>query len=240
MKRRTLLSTLLPIALVFPMLLAFQGTALGYSGFGTCTSCHSFGQGSPEGMAWHQAHESQSCIQGNCLYCHQQDPALDRNTCKECHKDNGLPSHHECAGASTSCVGCHGSSTTTEDADISGCLDECADALDNDGDCLYDGDDSDCASPQFTLLLDLAYVAGNLSLDFTIGTPEAVTWGNYLVLTSPSVRVIPLWTVPLTVLDPPISLPLAFPLPSVGVVGIYSGLFTAGGLQAMVLEWTGT
>ena len=92
----------------------------------------------------------------------------------------------------------------------------------------------------YTLALDASYASGTMSLEFTVGTPEAATWGNYLVLTSPGVQVIPLFSVPLPAIASPITLPLAFPFPSLGTVGIYSGLFTAGGAQATVLEWVST
>ena len=88
--------------------------------------------------------------------------------------------------------------------------------------------------------LDASYSAGTLTLDYTLRTPEPATWANYLILTSPSVQVIPLWTISLPVIDPAIDVPVAFPLPSVGMIGIYSGLFTAGGAQAVELAWVDT
>ena len=92
----------------------------------------------------------------------------------------------------------------------------------------------------FTLELDAFYETSTLSLIFTIGTPEPTTWANYLILTYPSIQVIPLWTVPLPQIDPPIDVPIAFPLTSLGWIGIYSSLFTAEGEQAMKLVWVDT
>ena len=92
----------------------------------------------------------------------------------------------------------------------------------------------------FTLELDASYGAGTLNLDYSIGTPETATWSNYLILISPSVQVIPLWSISLPALDPPLEIPISFPFPSLGTVGIFTGLFTGGGPQATVLEWVGT
>ena len=96
------------------------------------------------------------------------------------------------------------------------------------------------AHAAFTLEVDASYGGGTLSLDFTVGGTEPSTWANYLVLTAPTVRVIPLWTVSLPVINPPRGIPIAFPLPSVGRVGIWSGLFTAAGPQVTRLAWVET
>ncbi len=93
------------------------------------------------------------------------------------------------------------------------------------------------ATAEFILDLIVSYSAGTLGLDFTLGAPEPAAWANYLILTSPEVQVIPLWTVPLPAIDPPMDIPVSFPFPGVGLVGIYTGLFTAEGPQAVVLEW---
>lgn len=236
MKPRNLFVALFSVVLVFTL----QGSAFAYPNFGSCADCHTFEQDKPAGNAWHELHFPQTCIQQDCTYCHSQNPALQRSTCSECHHEPGTPSHHECAGGPTSCVGCHGSNPPGEDTDLSDCLDECGDSLDNDGDCLYDGDDSDCGTATFALTLSASYAAGSLNLDFTLGTPEAATWSNYLILISPAVQVIPLWSVPLPALDPPLHLPISFPFPALGTIGIYSGLFTAAGPQAFELAWVNT
>ncbi len=96
--------------------------------------------------------------------------------------------------------------------------------------------DPDCAL-DWLLELDGSYSGGILSLNYTLTLPESATWSNYLILISPSVQVIPLFSVPLPLIPIEFSLPLAFPFPSLGQIGIYSGLFTAGGAEATVLEW---
>ena len=117
--------------------------------------------------------------------------------------------------------------------------DPCTDGIDNDCDGLVDGDDPDCMV-EFTLELYAYYASGYLSLNFIIGTPEPATWSNYLVLISPSVQVIPLWSISLPVIDRPMELPISFPFPSLGTIGIYTGLFTAAGPQAVKLVWVNT
>ena len=96
------------------------------------------------------------------------------------------------------------------------------------------------AAAEFTLDMVVSYSAGTLGLDFTLGTPEPAAWANYLALTFPSVQVIPLWTVSLPAIDPPMDIPISFPFPSLGSIGIYTGLFTAGGAEAVILEWVDT
>ena len=94
------------------------------------------------------------------------------------------------------------------------------------------------AKSDFTLELDASYECSMLSLDYTIGTPELAEWANYLILIYPTIHVIQLWSVSLPVIDPPIEFPISFPLPSgLGTVGIWTGLFTTGGTQAVDLAW---
>jgi len=130
-----------------------------------------------------------------------------------------------------------------DDADASvnpGADEICANGVDDDCDGTID--EPDCVpAAEFILELDAAYGGGQLSLDFTFQTPEAATWSNFLIVTHPEVTVVPLWSVPLPVIPAPYSLPtISFPLPAMGWIGIYSGLFTGGGLEAFVLEWVNT
>ena len=101
-------------------------------------------------------------------------------------------------------------------------------------------DDPDCQPVEFTLELIASYDAGTMSLEYTLGTPEEVLWLNYLILTSPSVQVIPLWSVPLPVLDPPLYIPISFPLPALGMLGFYTTLYSASGPEAFQLVWVDT
>ena len=94
---------------------------------------------------------------------------------------------------------------------------------------------------EFTLDLDTRYSWGTLSLDFTLGLPEAATWETYLVLTYPASEVLRIWSVLLPRVQPPADIPVSFALPTMSWVGIWSGLFTAGGYtEAMVFEWVDT
>jgi len=93
---------------------------------------------------------------------------------------------------------------------------------------------------EFTLELDASYQSGYLVLDFTIGTPEPVTWATYLILTYPSVQIIPLWSVSLPVTYLPTDIPVSFPLTSAGWAGIYSILYSEVELEAVKLAWVDT
>ena len=91
------------------------------------------------------------------------------------------------------------------------------------------------AIADFTLELDASYEGSILSLDYTIGTPELAMWANYLILIHPTPQVITLWAVPLSVIDPVIDLPVAFPFPQIGWIGIWTELVTAEGVQVVEL-----
>jgi len=120
-----------------------------------------------------------------------------------------------------------------------GAAEDCGDAVDNDCDGFVDGADPECAV-DFTLLIDASYAGGILSLDFTVETPEPATWSNYAILMYPTMQVIPLWSVPLPVIIPAMDFPVSFPIPSMGLIGIFTGLFTDAGPQVVEMPWVDT
>ena len=133
--------------------------------------------------------------------------------------------------------------------DDSPCIDKGTDAGvydDIDGDARPWGAGFDMGSDEFAEFqpiifnLDAYYSAGRLHLDFTIGSPVAALWANYLILTAPSVQVIPLWTLPLPAIYPPIEVPISIPFPVLGTIGIWTALFDEYGSQTMKLEWVDT
>ncbi len=140
-----------------------------------------------------------------------------------------------------------------------GAVENCDNEIDNDCDGLVGLEDPDCVPVtttttvpptttttlppgpvEFTLELDVSYASGNMALSYTIGTPEAVSWANYLVLPEPSVQLISLWTIQLPAIDPPISVPMSFPFASQGLVGFYTALFAGGGPVKTELIWVDT
>ncbi len=107
---------------------------------GACDTCHSYGvQTGP----WHIRHLGQPCISQDCDYCHT-GTILQRSHCNECHRGAGTANNHDCSGADTGCITCHTGQPPAEGTDYTSCLNECADGLDNDGNCDYDTDDVDC------------------------------------------------------------------------------------------------
>ncbi len=101
----------------------------------------------------------------------------------------------------------------------------------------FDMGSDEYVGPYWTLDLDVSYDAGMLSLDFTLGAPEPAIWSAYLIFTEPTVGVVSLWSFPVPALVPPAQVPLDFPFPSLGLLGIYSHLSTGEGPQASELEW---
>jgi len=109
----------------------------------------------------------------------------------------------------------------------------CDNGIDDDCDGFMDEYDEECMA-DIVFDLDASYVFDKLSLDFTIGTPEPVTWENYLILTDTKIEVIPLWTTSLPSIDPPSSLPtISFSFPQLGWIGIVTYLSTEETMPAM-------
>jgi len=102
------------------------------------------------------------------------------------------------------------------------------------------GADEYVAPPEFILELGATYSSGFLNLDFRMGLPGPAYWANFMLVTAPDVQLIPLWARFLDPLDPPLSFDVFFPCPSLGEVGVYSGLFTDQGIQASQFVWVDT
>ena len=92
----------------------------------------------------------------------------------------------------------------------------------------------------FTLVSSPSYKEGILDLKFHVGMFEPATWATCLILTYPSVQVVPIWTVPLPVIDPPIYITISFPFPQIGWIGILTTLRSGGAAQLHDLDWVDT
>ena len=111
----------------------------------------------------------------------------------------------------------------------------CDNEIDDDCDGLVDDADPDC-QVEFTLRLEAFRGEGEINLFFTLGTPETATWKCDLLLTSPTMRTIPLWSVQLPVIDPPIDFAIDIPLSLTDTVGFYTAFDTAAGNVAYDLK----
>ena len=194
---------------------------------------------------------------GACAWCGDRDgdgffsDACEGTDCDDTEVDTYPGAEEVCDGRDNDCDGilpggeadgdgdgwmpCEGECDDA-DPDINPGTDEiCAGGIDEDCDGLVDMDDPDCIV-EFSIDLTVTYgphSGGALILDFTMGAPEPSLWATWLILTSPAVQVLPLWTVPIPAIDPPqyIFIPIQ-PFPSMGWVGVYMGLITAEGIQA--------
>jgi len=92
----------------------------------------------------------------------------------------------------------------------------------------------------WALELDVSYEEGFLNLDMILGTLEPALWATYLIISFPTVQVVPIWSFPLPAIDPPIEIPISLPFPSMGLVGVWTGLITEEGVQADVFDWVYT
>lgn len=127
--------------------------SVAYPSTADCVGCHS---GFPGFGPSHAAH---TAIVASCTYCHTvtgdvpatNSSGLDpENSCSGCHTKGGTAAHHVVTAAST--CGCHsGDPAGMENTAppyfgtaATALTDPCADGIDNDGDNVYDTDDSDC------------------------------------------------------------------------------------------------
>ena len=115
----------------------------------------------------------------------------------------------------------------------------CANRIDDDCDGLVDGEDPECIG-KYTIELNAYYAEDKLNLDYILGTIEPATWSSFLIFTYPSIQIIPLWSVPVPAIDPPIEIEIAFSFPSAGLVMIWTRLSTGEGAQAIDLDWAYT
>jgi len=92
----------------------------------------------------------------------------------------------------------------------------------------------------FIIDIEAYFGWGMLDINYTVGTPEPATWLNYLFLTYPYFQAIPLWTVPVPEIVPPMEFPVSFPFPNIGWIVLYSGLATGSGLAAYDMAFVDT
>ncbi|MEO8656916.1 MAG: NHL repeat-containing protein [Bryobacteraceae bacterium] len=81
-------------------------------------------------------------------------------------------------------------------------------------------------TPTCNLSLTLTATAGNLNMNFNVGATAPETWTTYLVQNSGVTR---LWSTPLSVLSPSITVQKTRTVSSVGTVGVLSNLSTSSG-----------
>jgi len=130
---------------------------------------------------------------------------------------------------------CGGADCDDTDPEVNPGVDEiCSNGIDDDCDGMID--EPDCVA-EFILELEATYEEGELSLDFTLGTPEPAIWSASLILTYPTIRRIPLWVVPVPTIDPPFDIPIAFPFTSLGGFWISTGLYADFDLQPEAFDF---
>ena len=95
-----------------------------------------------------------------------------------------------------------------------------------------------CQWGEWLIELDLSYELYQITLDYKLGTVDRSLWSTFLILTVPSIQVVPIWKIPLPVVHPPIEFEVKFSLPVQGWLGIVTALSREGTLQAEANTWT--
>ena len=147
---------------------------------------------------------------------------------------DGIPGADEKDGDSDGYMICEGDCDDGNPAVNPDVEENCFNGIDDDCDALIDLDDPECA---YTLELEVDHEASRLYLDFTLGAPTPTYWSTYFISLVFPTQVIPLWTVSLPTIKPPVSLPIDFYFPWSGGFFVYSALITLEGMQAYDLAW---
>lgn len=88
-----------------------------------------------------------------------------------------------------------------------------------------------------TLNMALSHSEGSLDMSFEIGTPEPAVWHMWLIFQA---QFIPLWSIPLPVVNPDIPVDFSIPFPDLGKVGFITTLTTSEGITCADLELVDT
>jgi len=114
----------------------------------------------------------------------------------------------------------------------------CADGKDNDCDGLTDMEDDGCIRTHLDMV-EAYYVEGGLNMLFAMSTPMPVTWETKLVLTTPTIQVIPLWSVPLPAIPYITEEYVYFPMMPVSPMGVLTYFWAGGeiGVTAYDFGW---
>ncbi len=71
----------------------------------------------------------------------------------------------------------------------------------------------------------LSYTGGTLSMDFTVGSTTPATWNVFLSYHN---TILPLSSMPIPAIVPPITIPATLQVPSIGGIGVLTTLTTPG------------
>ena len=100
-------------------------------------------------------------------------------------------------------------------------------------------EDTAVESAACILDLTLNFADGILIMDFNLGTPVPATWTTLLLI--PGTPIIPLWSFPVSALDPPFAVPVEIPgLPSLGTVAVITALIPTEGAPCFTFDFVDT